>query len=171
MKIRLIPRQKYFFFENLQDSTCWKTGVAAIESVCFLDENDNALSVLAGGEDLCLAIRVRANKEIVSPIVGFFIKDRLGQPLFGENTFRYISQPLRLMPGQVCESRFYFRIPLLPNGDYAATVAIDEGTPTKHVQHHWVHDAVVFKVVSNKHRFGLVAIPYKSITMKVLESH
>ena len=54
---------------------------------------------------------------------------------------------------------------------YAATVAIDEGTPTKHVQHHWVHDAVVFKVVSNKHRFGLVAIPYKSITMKVLESH
>lgn len=160
---------KVHFFENLQHSDGWKTGAAEIESVCLLDSEGKPRSLLAGGELICLVIRARANQEIYSPILGFFVKDRLGQSLFGEHTFTYVDQPLHLLPGQTCEARFYFRIPLLPNGDYTATVAIAEGTPSDHVQHHWIHDAVVFKVVSNKLRHGLVGIAFQSVTMNALE--
>ena len=35
-------------------------------------------------------------KPLYSPIIGFFIKDRLGQTLFGDNTFlTYVDKPLR----------------------------------------------------------------------------
>jgi lipopolysaccharide transport system ATP-binding protein len=66
-------------------------------------------------------------------------------------------------------AQFAFRLPLLPNGEYSITVALADGDLLDHVQHHWIHDAVVLAVRSTRHRYGLVGIPFESITLDVMQ--
>ena len=46
------------------------------------------------------------------------------------------------------------------------TVSIADGEPTNHVQHHWIHDAVILNVQSTKLRYGLVGISFDSVSMR-----
>ena len=155
-------------FDNQQASTGWRTGTAEIVSVQFVDGSGAPVASFEGGERVSLVIKARADRDLFSPILGFFVKDRLGQSLFGEHTFTYLPDQLSLPAGACCEARFRFDMPMLPNGDYAMTVSIAEGTPWDHVQHHWLHDALIFKVASNKLRYGLVGIPFRSVSMEMV---
>jgi len=161
------PDTKVHIFESIANSDGWETGAARIEEIYFVDKDNKPVVLLSGGESVCLVVRATAINEINSPILGFFVKDKLGQSLFGEHTFTYVEQPLRLMPGQPCEARFCFDMPMLPNGDYSMTVSIAEGIPEEHVQHHWIHDALIFKVESNKLRYGLVGIKFQSVKLNI----
>jgi lipopolysaccharide transport system ATP-binding protein len=155
------------FFEGLETSAGWKTGRAEISRVRILDSGGAPLELVGGGEDLVLEIQARVRENLVGPILGFFVKDRLGQSLFGEHTFNYTPPMLEVPAGSVLTARFRFDLPLLPNGDYAITVSVAEGTPQEHVQHHWLHDAMVFKVASSRLRYGLVGIPFKKVELTV----
>lgn len=157
------------FFDGLESSAGWKTGRAEISRVRILDAGGAALELVAGGEDLVLEIQARVHEALVSPILGFFVKDRLGQSLFGEHTFNHSPPLLEVPAGSLLTARFRFDLPLLPNGDYAITVSIAEGTPQEHVQHHWLHDAMVFKVASSRLRYGLVGIPFKKVELVVAD--
>jgi lipopolysaccharide transport system ATP-binding protein len=157
------------FFDGLESSAGWKTGRAEISRVRILDAGGAAMELVAGGEDLVLEIQARVHHALVSPILGFFVKDRLGQSLFGEHTFNHSPPMLEVPAGSVLTARFRFDLPLLPNGDYAITVSIAEGTPQEHVQHHWLHDAMVFKVASSRLRYGLVGIPFKKVELLVAD--
>jgi lipopolysaccharide transport system ATP-binding protein len=163
------PGTLVHIFDNRKCSAGWQTGAAEIVSVQFVDSSGNVVASFEGGERVNLVIRARAHRDMFSPILGFFVKDRLGQSLFGEHTFTYLNEPLSLSAGAQCEARFRFDIPMLPNGDYAMTVSIAEGTPWEHVQHHWLHDALIFKVASNKLRYGLVGIPFRSVSMDLVQ--
>jgi lipopolysaccharide transport system ATP-binding protein len=157
------------FFDGIESTTGWKTGHAEIISARFLDARGQPLTVAAGGETVCLELKAKAQSELYSPILGFFVKDKLGQPLFGENTYTYVDPPMTLAPGQVCVAKFYFSLPLLPNGQYSITVAIASGTPINNIQHHRLHDAVLLSVLSQKLRYGLVGIPFRNVSMTLEE--
>jgi lipopolysaccharide transport system ATP-binding protein len=157
------------FFDGIENTTGWKTGHAEIISARFLDARGQPLTVAAGGETVCLELKAKAQSELYSPILGFFVKDKLGQPLFGENTYTYVDPPMTLAPGQVCVAKFYFSLPLLPNGQYSITVAIASGTPINNIQHHRLHDAVLLSVLSQKLRYGLVGIPFRNVSMTLEE--
>jgi lipopolysaccharide transport system ATP-binding protein len=157
-------------FDNADASSGWATGLAEIETVSFTNDDGHPMMSFVGGEKVRLSIKARAINVIISPILGFFVKDRLGQSLFGEHTYTYTNPPLRLLAGDRCEAIFDFELPLLPNGDYAMTVSIAEGTPLEHIQHHWLHDAIIIKVASRKLRYGLVGIPFQSVSMSLIKS-
>jgi lipopolysaccharide transport system ATP-binding protein len=113
-------------------------------------------------------VHCKANTDLASPIVGFLVNDRLGQTLFGDNTFITYSQTsLSVASGQVFVARFEFRMPILPPGDYSITVAIAEGTQVDHIQHHWIHDALILKSHSSSVSTGLVGVPMLNIEMMV----
>jgi len=158
------PETKITFYENIANSEGWKTGTAEIQNVSIMHADGTPIDMLAGGERLRLRIEVAVHEPLTSPIVGFFVKDRLGQSLFGENTYAYV-QPSCFVAGQIIVSEFVFATPLLPNGDYSMTVAIAEGDPENHVQHHWLHDAAILRVQSSRRRHGLVGIPIESVSM------
>jgi lipopolysaccharide transport system ATP-binding protein len=160
---------KIQFFENLQNSDGWKSGAVEIQSVHMLDREGKPLSLITGGDWVCLSVEVLANQALEGPIIGFFVKDRLGQALFGDNTFAYKDGTLNLRPGEVCEAKFLFKLPMLPSGEYAVTVAIAEGTLSNHIQHHWIQEALVFQVLSGKPRYGLVGIEFQSVSMNKVE--
>lgn len=154
------------FTDNLTQSPGWQTGQSAIEAVELTGEDGQPLTAVQGGETVNLTIRAHCTAACSSPILGWFVKDRLGQVLFGEHTFTHVSPPMIVPADGRLVARFRFRLPLLPNGDYAMTVSIAEGTPEEHVQHHWLHDAMLIKVASTKMRYGLVGIPFESVTME-----
>jgi len=107
---------------------------------------------------------------IDQPIVGFFIKDRLGQTLFGDNTFlNYQEKPIPLFEGQALNAEFIFYMPIFPVGSYSINVAIANGTQTEHVQLHWIHDALIFKSESDSVSTGLIGIPMLNIEMNKIE--
>ncbi|MGZ8242352.1 ABC transporter ATP-binding protein [Methylomagnum sp.] len=151
------------------DEASFGAGGAAISKVQLLDAKGEPLNRLAeAGETVIIAVQCQAHKEIASPIIGFFVKDRLGQILFGENTFKsYMMKPLHFNAGEVFTARFEFGMPLLPTGDYSICAAIAEGTQLDHVQHHWIHDALIFRINSSTVHCGLIGIPMDSIDLSL----
>jgi lipopolysaccharide transport system ATP-binding protein len=143
-------------------------GGARIDAVALLDPNGNPLTWVVGGEDVVMQVRCVAINDMHAPIIGFYVKDRLGQALFGDNTYlSYRHAPLHAAASSPVTARFAFRMPVLPAGDYSVTVALAEGTQDDHVQHHWLHDALVFKSHSSSVSQGLIGIPMRSIEMTV----
>jgi len=75
------------------DAASFGKGGAQIHDVHLLDENEHSLAWIVGGEKVTLRVNAHAYQDLDSPIIGFFVKDRLGQTLFGDNTFlSYIEQ-------------------------------------------------------------------------------
>lgn len=151
------------FYEDIANSDGWITGGAEILDVSFSTPEGEPITTFVGGEKVTLRVRAIIHSELSSPIIGFFVKDRLGQPLFGEHTYTYVQPPIPAASGEILDAEFIFSLPLLPNGDYSMTVSIADGDPSNHVQHHWLHDAVLIKVFSPKLRYGLVGIEFESV--------
>ena len=166
IKNKVDQETKISFYEDIANSDGWKTGAAEIQSVSIMQADGPPATTLAGGERLRLRIEVAVHQTLSSPIVGFFVKDRLGQSLFGENTYTYVQPPCLVEAGEKIVAEFVFALPLLPNGEYSMTIAIADGDPYNHVQHHWLHDAVILHVQSPKLRYGLIGIPFESVSMR-----
>jgi len=150
------------------ESAGFGTGHAEVFSVQLLDEKGFHLSYVVGGECVRLVILCKAAKDLNRPIVGFLLKDRLGQIVFGDNTYLvYRNDRTVAKAGCVLETTFDFRMPILPIGDYSFSAAVAEGTQAEHVQHHWLHDALIIRVHASAVCFGLVGIPMRRIEMVV----
>lgn len=139
-------------------------GAARIVNVRMLGEEGTEQSLMQGGEAVELIIDAVANAPLHAPIFGFHVKDRLGQQLFGDNTYlSYHDRPMSFAAGANMQARFRFRMPVLPNGDYSIDVALATGSQEDHTQQHWMHDALAFKASESTMRHGLVGIPMHSI--------
>jgi len=142
-------------------------GHANIVDVCLENDKGQRLAWVVGGEVATLAVKVQCHEALDKPIVGFYVKDRLGQTLFGDNTYlSYADQPVHAAAGSEIQVRFRFPMPLLPVGDYSIAVAVANGTQEDHVQHHWIHDALIFRSHCSATATGLVGIPMLSISME-----
>jgi lipopolysaccharide transport system ATP-binding protein len=154
-------------FEFEPDAPSFGKGNAQITAVKFLDAQGNPLAWIVGGEEVILRVEAIALSVLDSPIIGFFINDKLGQHLFGDNTWlNYIDEPVYCAEGQSITAEFAFQMPRLAAGNYSITVAIANGTQHEHTQHHWVHDAISFKCESTSVAGGLIGIPMKSIKLE-----
>lgn len=149
------------------DAASFGKGGAQIYDVRFMDANDHSLAWIVGGEKVVLRVKAHVYQDLDSPIIGFFVKDRLGQPLFGDNTYlSYIDQPVYCRQGNELQANFVFYMPLLPSGDYSITVAIANGTQENHQQHHWIHDALTFRSEPSSVSHGLVGIPMLKVELQ-----
>jgi lipopolysaccharide transport system ATP-binding protein len=153
-------------FEFDPDAPSFGKCGATIVNVCLEDEHQHPLSWIVGGEEVRLCITALANKDLISPIIGFYVKDKLGQLLFGDNTyFSNLDKPLPTLAKQKIIAEFCFMMPFLAKGDYSIGVAIAEGTQDEHEQQHWIHDALVFKSESSSLSKGLIGIPIHQILL------
>ena len=153
------------------DAASFGKGGAQIHDVRLLDENEHTLAWIVGGEKVILRAMIHACQDLDSPIVGFYVKDRLGQALFGDNTFlSYREQLVHCQEGSELQADFVFYMPLLPSGEYSITIAVANGTQEIHEQHHWIHDAVIFKSESSSVASGLIGIPMLEVKLHTLET-
>jgi lipopolysaccharide transport system ATP-binding protein len=155
--------------DNLKQAKGWQSGEADIVSVALTNLDAGVNGVLTGGERVRLLVRARAHEALQSAIIGFLVRDRLGQDLFGENTCLVdFGKPCFVAPNQEFEAAFVFQFPMLPNGQYALTVSVADGNLHDNTQHNWLHDAMIINVSSNKLRYGLVGIPVESVNLHII---
>ncbi|MCX5633280.1 MAG: ABC transporter ATP-binding protein [Phycisphaerae bacterium] len=154
---------------NLTAANGWRTGRAEILSVSLTQLSSGREGVFEGGEHVRMTVLAKAHEPLPNPILGFLVRDRLGQDLFGENTLPFtnrVSTPIGA--GMTFKGVFEFKLPMLPNGQYAVMASVADGDLHDHVQHHWMHDALIINVSSSKVRWGLVGIPFKQVKLEVI---
>lgn len=163
MRLDFINQSKYRndieVFKFDPNAKSFGDSVGRIINVQLLDDSNNQLSWVVGGEKVCLKITCFAVEKIKSPIVGFFVNDRLGQTLFGDNTLSFCNASKPITKGREFMAVFEFFFPILPKGDYFFTVALAEGSQHEHVQHHWIHESLLIKSHSSSLSSGLIGIP------------
>ena len=165
----LRPNVQIFQFDP--DAPWFGQRGATIENVHITNSDGQRLDSFPGGELITLHIEATAHTVIQNPIIGFFVKDRLGQHLFGDNTYltHVHSAPLA-EEGSKLAASFEFRVPYMPVGDYSVTVAIAAGTQDDHIHHHWVEDAMFLKITGTNVVKGLLGIPMKSINLQISQT-
>jgi len=141
-------------------STSHGHGGAVIDDTFFADADGARLDRIEGGDDVDLHIRGWATAPVARPIVGFILRDALGQNLFGDNTFTtYRDKPRPLQTGEAFHAILGFRLPFLPVGDYFLAPSIIDGTQQDHIQLHWMEGAVILSVRRSPVAIGKVGVP------------
>jgi lipopolysaccharide transport system ATP-binding protein len=139
-------------------------GGAVIEHAGFFTPDGRALAWAAGGEEVELQIACRAERALARPVVGFILRNRLGQHLFGDNThLTYRDDPRPVAPGQRFTAAFRFQLPYLPTGDYMLAPSIIEGTQADHIHLHWMEEALLLSVSASPIRRGAVGLTMREI--------
>jgi lipopolysaccharide transport system ATP-binding protein len=159
-----------FEFDPDGAANAFGAGAARIVDVRLVDEVGVERKLFTGGEVTGLVIEAEVRESMLAPIFGFYVKDRLGQRLFGDNTYlTFRDMPLQSSPGSRLRASFCFRMPILPNGEYSIDVALASGSQDDHTQQHWIHDALAFRASESTMRHGLVGIPMHTIKIEPIE--
>jgi lipopolysaccharide transport system ATP-binding protein len=144
-------------------------GGARIVDVSFRDETGAMLSWIVGAEMVRLSIVGVAERDLRSPIIGFQVRDRLGQVLFADNTYlTTLERPFLVRAGETFRTEFEFQMPLLPVGDYGIRVACAHGSSdADNAMLHCIDTALIFHSRTSGRRHGLVGVPMQSIRMNI----
>ncbi|WP_151636852.1 ABC transporter ATP-binding protein [Noviherbaspirillum aerium] len=139
--------------EKLSDGkvkTISGTGEATVTSIALLNESGQPVEVVDVGSTVTLKITVRANAHIPRLILGYMIKDRLGQPMYGTNTSLKDRPMDEVQPGE--ELTYAFTFPMnLGQGSYSIATALSS-TETHLVNNYeWRDLALVFTVMNISH--------------------
>ncbi|MFD1793292.1 ABC transporter ATP-binding protein [Ochrobactrum teleogrylli] len=146
--------------ESLVNKRSFGDGGAEIMECRLCDEDGKTLQTIAGGESVSIQVKFRAKNEIKSVISGFVVKDRLGQYIFGDNTFMSTaSSPVNLKKGAQSQAQFSFVMPMLAPGTYSIVISVASGTLASHVQHHWIHEAIIFHSHADINTGVMIKIP------------
>ena len=146
-------------------------GSARVLSARLTNAQDRQVSWITGGEMVRLEVRGEAVRDLGSAIVGFFLKDRLGQHLIGDNTYlTYADCPVAIAAGQSLAAVFEFRMPILPIGQYSFDIALANGTQHDHQQAQWLHDAIVLESHATSVSTGLVGIAMRAISLHAVDA-
>jgi lipopolysaccharide transport system ATP-binding protein len=123
------------------------TGEATVADIALLDQAGERVEVVDVGAPVTLQVRVRAEARIPRMVLGYMIKDRLGQTMYGTNT-HLKELPLEdVEAGDEVVYRFAFPMNLGP-GTYSVATAI-VSTDTHLVNNYeWRDLALVFTVMN-----------------------
>jgi len=138
--------------EKLDDGTVQTvsgSGEAVIDEVVLLDESGQAIEVVGVGQPVAIRIKVKCVQAIPELVVGYMIKDRLGQTVFGTNTYHLKQVMADLAEGQLVELYFEF-MANLGVGSYSVAVALHTGNAHIANNYQWRDRALVFNVVNIK---------------------
>lgn len=126
------------------------TGEASIIDVALLNQQGRAADTVEVGESLQLRVSVRANTEMDRLVLGFLLKDRLGQAIYGINTHR-LEQPLEhLSAGE--EASFCFSFPArLGKGSYSVSLSLSREDSHVDKNFEWRDNALIFHVFNTAH--------------------
>ena len=124
------------------------TGEAEIQSVELVNQNNEPVEVVSIGERVTLIVSTKVAESLGSLVMGFCIKDRLGQIMYGTNTWhtkQVIEEP-------VVGGEFQFRIEFDANlgvGSYSIAIALHDRENHLSANYEWRDLALVFNVLNS----------------------
>ncbi|MDF0668378.1 MAG: ABC transporter ATP-binding protein [Nitrospira sp.] len=142
------------------------SGGGTITNARLTDLAGRQLSWVVGGEMVRIEIEALVNVACSNIIIGFQLKNGLGQAVFDQNSYMaYCLNPFAANPNEVVKGIFTFRLPILPPGSYTVDVAIADGIPPSVIQLQWLHDAFSLESHTSSVVSGLVGLVCDSIEL------
>jgi len=120
---------------------------AEIVKVDLFNKAEASTEIVAVGEQIVAHVDVRVNTDIEGLVLGFGIKDRLGQMIFGTNTFHTGQQIGQVDAGNMIR----FSVSFLANlgvGTYSIHCSLVESESHVQKNYHWIDRAKIFEVVN-----------------------
>ena len=142
------------------------SGEVTTKKIALFNENNEKIEVVETGQKVCLSIFVESKENIPALVVGYMIKDRLGQAIFGTNTHHLQYQKKNIKKGESFEYRFYFNANL-GVGSYSIAVALHSSDTHLEKNYEWRNLALVFNVF-NRNKPSFVGVAWLSPTLEVV---
>lgn len=133
--------------ENGKVQTISGTGEARVENIVLFNAAGEPVEFVNVGELVELRINVRTYAEIPCLVLGYAIKDRLGQYVYGTNTHHTKQQLECVMADQLIQYRIQFSMNLGP-GSYSISTAL-VSTDTHLVNNYEWKELVLLFTVTN----------------------
>ncbi|MDD1505869.1 ABC transporter ATP-binding protein [Lysinibacillus sp. CNPSo 3705] len=119
---------------------------AKIKGISMFNEKQMKIYQTKTGNKIMISIQVSYQEVIDSPIIGFTIKDRIGNIVTQTNTFILKQKMRNTQINKVYRYNFEFIVPSLKRGTYTVSPAVASGNQVEHTQHCWIHDALIIKI-------------------------
>jgi len=130
------------------------TGEAVVSSIQLLNDTGQPIEVVDVGQSICLRIEVQVHDSLPRLVLGYGVKDRLGQVMYGTNTDLKKQELVAVSANSRYVFNIYFNANLGP-GTYSVQTAL-VSTDTHLVNNYeWRDLALVFNVMNiNKPHFA-----------------
>ena len=135
-------------------------GRAQILGIAVLDVEGQPLAMLESPSEIVVRISARAIEELVSPIVGFMLRNQLGMDFAGTNTSREGSALEAMRPGDIVTVDFHLELPELYPASFSFCPAIADGTLEAYGMCDWIDNALALQMSrSESGTYGFLHLP------------
>ena len=133
--------------ENGKTATISGNKKACIKNVEILDAAGKKIQNLEVGKKIKLKVTVQANENLPSLVLGYQIKNRFSQVVYGTNTY-HLKQALKnLKKGEEYDFSFEFDANL-GVGSFSVTLALHDSDNHLQNNYEWRDNAIIFNVVN-----------------------
>lgn len=123
------------------------SGQATVSNISLLDDHGIPLESVKVGQSVSLVIEVVIQADLPELVLGYAIKDRLGQTIFGTNTYRLKHVLTNVTKGMKVSFRFDF-VANLGEGSYSVATSLHTGDSHVAQNYEWRDLALLFDVVN-----------------------
>lgn len=123
------------------------TGEARVENIRLYNSKGEAAEYINVGENIELHITVNVSKKLESLVLGYGIKDRLGQVMYGTNTWHTKQVIHNAKPGE----KYLFVISFPANfgvGSYSVQTALTDRDTHLTANYEWIDMSLIFNVIN-----------------------
>lgn len=126
------------------------SGEARVESLRLLDAQDRPVESVQVGEMVTLEVNVRVHAALPRLVLGFMIKDRYGQAIYGINTHRLEQAIENPTPGELIVYRFRFPA-RIGKGSYSFSLSLSREDSHVAQNYEWRDNALLFHMYNAEH--------------------
>lgn len=124
------------------------SGEAEVVAIALLDEAGQGIDAVEVGSPVSLEVRVRINRAVDRLVLGFLIKDRLGQAIYGINTHRLDLAIEDAVAGEEIVYRFAFPLNL-GRGSYSVSTSLSRLDSHLDGNYEWRDLGLMFHVMNS----------------------
>jgi lipopolysaccharide transport system ATP-binding protein len=133
--------------DNGKVRTISGTGEAGIEDVALLSPDGQRVEVVEVGAPVALEVTVEVRQPVSRLVLGFMIKDRMGQSIYGINSHRLQRELENLSTGERILYRFEFPANL-GKGNYSIALSLSRFDSHLDTNYEWRDFALIFHVIN-----------------------
>jgi lipopolysaccharide transport system ATP-binding protein len=156
--------------ERKKGSNSTRSGsfLAHMEQVDMLDSKGRPARAFQVGESVSIKCRIYFHEAVDSPTIGILIRDRLGNDVFGTNSFNLAPLNFKIEQGEQIEVTFQLSLNI-GMGNYSLTMAVHTFDSHLSQNFDWWDQALVFQIVPGKHPpfIGLAYLPTTLSAVKI----
>jgi lipopolysaccharide transport system ATP-binding protein len=121
-------------------------GRAEVLGIAVLDPAGQPLAILEPSSSIVVRISVCAHEDVLLPMVGFILRNHMGQDFAGTNTAREDFELPPMAAGTVYTVDFHVQLPELYPSAFSFSPAIADGTLYSYTMCDWIDNAIALQM-------------------------